>query len=231
MKKVLLCFMMAFFCITAALAETDTKTYRTFVKNDRHVFFCSHRGITVVVDPTVGGIFEPHISIINESGRAFVFEPKTITAEAFAIPGNDSKYTRYRTERFLAKGDTTGMERDQLTIYTPEKYSKKVSRSMWWGSFLTELVVAGVESIGETDERQQFWNDVHREKRIDEAEAERHAEKRRISEGYWRANTIFADEEHEGFIAIKHVSTKYLLLNIPVDGETFHFIIDAQKHY
>lgn len=230
MKKLISSLLMAFVCV-GVLAETDTKTYRTFVKNDRHVFFCSHRGITVVVDPTVGGIFEPHISIINESGRAFVFEPKTITAEAFALPGNDSKYTRYRTERFLAKGDTTGMERDQLTIYTPEKYSRKVSRSMWWGSFLTEMVVAGVESIGETTERQQYWNDVHREKRIDEAAAERQAEKRRISEGYWRANTIFADEEHEGFIAIKHVNTKYLQLNIPVAGETFHFIIDAQKHY
>jgi hypothetical protein len=66
---------------------------------------------------------------------------------------------------------------------------------------------------------------------MEQAEADRQAEIKRISEGYWRANTIFTDEEHEGFIAIKHVRTKYLRLNIPVDGETFHFIIDAQKHY
>ena len=230
MRKILLCLLMAMIG-SAVMAETDSKEYCTFVKNDCHVFFCSHRGITVVVDPTEGGIFEPHISIINETGRAFVFEPKAITAEAFAIPGVDSKSTRYRTDRWVSKGDTAYLERDLLTVYTPEKYAKKVSRSMWWGNLLGEMLVAGVESIGETSDREQFWYDVRRERRMEQAEADRQAEIKRISEGYWRANTIFADEEHEGFIAIKHVRTKYLRLNIPVDGETFHFIIDAQKHY
>ena len=229
MKKFVLCIMMVMAAVSVN-AQNDTKVYRTFVKNDRHVFYCTHHGVTVVVDPTPGGIFEPHISIINESGHDFVFEPKRVTAEAFALPGNSGKSTRYRVERLLAKGDTVGLERDQLVIYSPEKYAKKVDRSMWWGDMLAELVVASVEHIGETSEYERSLNDERSVRRMEAAAVEREVEKNRISEGYWRANTVFSDEEHEGFIAIKQVKTKYLLLNIPVDGEVFHFIIDAEKH-
>ena len=181
---------MAFVCC-AAMAEQDTKEYGVYVKNDHHVFYCSHNGIHVVVDPTIGGIFEPHITIINETGHNFVFEPQKIKVYAFGIPGNTYKDTRYRVELFLEKGDTLGLEKDELKLYTPEKYSKKRSNSMWWGDFLGELVVAGVESIGPQDPNSQYWNDVRRERRIEDAEDARQLEKARISEGYWRANTIF----------------------------------------
>ena len=222
--------LMALVC-SVALAETDQKVYRTFVKNDHRVFYCEHDVVTVVVDPTDGGLFEPHITIINESGREFVFEPKKIKVHAFAIPGNTMKSTRYRVERFLEKGDTLGFERDELCIYTPEKYSRKKTNAFWWNSVISEAVAAGIESIGNQDARTQYWLDSRREKRIDEAEAERKQEMKRISEGYWRANTIFDSSEHEGFIAIKPVKTKYLILDIPVDGENFHFLIDNNKRY
>ena len=230
MRKILLCLLMAMIG-SAVMAETDSKEYYTFVKNDRHVFFCSHRGITVVVDPTEGGIFEPNITVINESGHDFVFEPKKIKAYAYAIPGINSKSARYRTERFLAKGDTLGFDKDELVVYTPEKYSKKRTKTMWWSDFIGELVVAGVESIGTNDKRTEYWNDVRRDRRIQDAEDARQLEKARISEGYWRANTIFNCSEHEGFIAIKSVHTQYLILDIPVDGENFHFLIDNNKKY
>ena len=230
MKKLISSLLMAFVCV-GAMAEQDTKEYKTFVKNDHHVFYCTHNGIHVVVDPTEGGIFEPNITVINESGHDFVFEPKKIKAYAYAIPGINSKSARYRTERFLAKGDTLGFDKDELVVYTPEKYSKKRTKTMWWSDFIGELVVAGVESIGTTDKRTEYWNDVRRDRRIQDAEDARQLEKARISEGYWRANTIFNYSEHEGFIAIKSVHTQYLILDIPVDGENFHFLIDNNKKY
>lgn len=222
---------MAFVCI-GAMAEQDTKEYKTYVKNDHHVFYCSHNGILVVVDPTIGGLFEPHITIINDSGHEFLFEPKKIKVSAYAIPGNTYKGTRYRTERFLSKGDTLCFEKDELQVYTPEKYTKKRVNSIWWSDFLGEVLVAGVETLASTgDKRTEYWNDVRRDRRNQEAEAERVAERTRISEGYWKANTIFDCSEHEGFIAIKPIKSQYIILDIPVDGENFHFLIDNNAHY
>lgn len=222
---------MAFVCI-GAMAEQDTKEYKTYVKNDHHVFYCSHNGILVVVDPTIGGLFEPHITIINDSGHEFLFEPKKIKVSAYAIPGNTYKGTRYRTERFLSKGDTLCFEKDELQVYTPEKYTKKRVNSIWWSDFLGEVLVAGVETLASTgDKRTEYWNDVRRDRRNQEAEAERVAERERISEGYWKANTIFDCSEHEGFIAIKPIKSQYIILDIPVDGENFHFLIDNNAHY
>ncbi len=231
MKKLISSLLMAFVCI-GAMAEQDTKEYKTYVKNDHHVFYCSHNGILVVVDPTIGGLFEPHITIINDSGHEFLFEPKKIKVSAYAIPGNTYKGTRYRTERFLSKGDTLCFEKDELTMYTPEKYTKKRVNSMWWSDFLGEVLVAGVETLASTgDKRTEYWNDVRRDRRNQEAEAERKAERERISEGYWKANTIFDCSEHEGFIAIKPIKSQYIILDIPVDGENFHFLIDNNAHY
>ena len=231
MNKLISSLLMAFVCI-GAMAEEDTKEYKTYVKNDHHVFYCSHNGILVVVDPTIGGLFEPHITIINDSGHEFLFEPKKIKVSAYAIPGNTYKGTRYRTERFLSKGDTLCFEKDELTMYTPEKYTKKRVNSMWWSDFLGEVLVAGVETLASTgDKRTEYWNDVRRDRRNQEAEAERKAERARISEGYWKANTIFNCSEHEGFIAIKPIKSQYIILDIPVDGENFHFLIDNNAHY
>ena len=229
MKKIISSLIMVFISM-GAMAEQDVKEYNTYVKNDHHVFYCCNHGITVVVDPTVGGLFEPHITIINESGHDFVFEPQKIKVQAFAIPGVSMKSARYRVERFLEKGDTLGFEKDQLVLYTPEKYMKKTSRTIWWASLLTETIVAGIETLGGQDANTEYWNEVHREQRIENAIDERQQELARISEGYWRANTIFDQSEHEGFIAIKPIKTKYLILDIPVDGENFHFLIDNNKH-
>lgn len=231
MMKLILGLLMAFVCI-GAMAEQDTKEYKTFVKNNHHVFYCSHNGIHVVVDPTIGGLFEPHITIINNSGHEFLFEPKKIKVSAYAIPGNTHKGTRYRTERFLSRGDTLCFEKDELTMYTPEKYTKKKINSMRWDDFFGEVLVVAVETLASSgDKRTEYWNDVRRDRRNQEAEAERVAERTRISEGYWKANTIFNHTEREGFIAIKPIKSQYIILDIPVDGENFHFLIDNNAHY
>lgn len=229
MKKLFICLAMALVSLNI-MADTDEKEYRTYVKNDHMVFYCTHQGITVIVDPTEDGLFEPHITIINESGHDFIFKPQQITVQAYAIPGNTFKGTRYRVERYLAKGDSSYFEKDKLKLYTPAKHAKKHSNTMWWSSFLTEMAVASIEAIGENDARQQYWNDVRREKRIDKDADDRQHEITRINEGYWRANTIFNGSEHEGFIGIKPIKSQFITLDIPVDGENFHFLIHNKKY-
>jgi hypothetical protein len=214
----------------SATAQTDQKEYKTFVKNDHHVYYCTHNGVTVVVDPTVDGLFEPHITIINESGHEFLFEPKKITAQAYGLPGNTYKSTRYRVERLLEKGDTLGFEKDVLTIYTPEKYQKKASRTLWWAGLITETVIASAEAIGPQDNGTKVVNELQREERMGDYR-QANSEIKRYCENYWRANTIFNGEEHEGFIAIKRIKSSHIILDIPVNGENFHFLIDNQKHY
>ena len=241
MKKLFFSLMMAFVC-GGAMAEEDTKEYKTFVKNDYHVFYCSHNGVTVVVDPTQGGIFEPHISIINESCREFIFEPQKITASAFAIPGVSSKSARYRVERFLAKGDTLGFDKDQLKIYTPEKYIKVENKANFWATLLVGVVngavKVGANALRGDDNRSpeeraadRLIEDKYDDRLYQEMSNEHQQEIKRIKEQYWRANTIFDGEEHEGFIAIKPVKSQYLILDIPVNGENFHFIINNNKKY
>ena len=196
------------------MAETDAKEYKTYVKNNYKVFYCTHEGVSVVVDPTEGGLFEPHISIINKSGHEIMFEPKDIRAYAYAIPGNTVKST----------------ETDSLKIYTPKQYRKKQSSASWWAMVLTEVVVAGVEQLGPQDDVTRMENALYRRDRNNEFVKAHDEALKRIDEGYWKANTIFDGSEHQGFIAIKPVKTTYLILDIPVDGEMFHFVVDSKKY-
>lgn len=226
MKKIIsLCLLIACCCLDV-MASQETKEYKTYVKDNHHVYYCSYQGMNVVVDPTPGGLFEPHITIINDSGHDFVFEPDKIRAYAYAVPNNTYKETRYRVERFLEQGgDASLLEQDSLSIYTPEKYKKKTSSTYWWSSLLTETIVAGIEAVGSQDADTRNLYDVNRERRIDEANYDHQKELKRIEEGYWRTNTIFDHSEHNGFIAIKPVKSSYLILDIPVDGETYRFVI------
>ena len=241
MKKLISTLLMAFVCC-GAMAEQDTKEYKIYVKNDHHVFYCTHNGVTVLVDPTVGGIFEPHITIINDSGSEFVFEPQKITASAFAIPGISSKSVRYRVERFLSKGDTLGFDKDRLKIYTPEKYIKAENRANFWATLLVGAIRGAVKvginaAVGDDNRSPEdravdrLLEDKYDDRFYQEMANEHQQEIKRIKENYWRANTIFDGEEHEGFIAIKPVNSLYVILDIPVGGENYHFVIDNNKHY
>ena len=95
MKKIIsLCLLMAYGCLSV-MATQDAKEYKTYVKDNHRVYYCTNQGISIVVDPSPRGLFEPHITIINDSGHDFVFEPKEIRAYAYAAPGNTYKETRY----------------------------------------------------------------------------------------------------------------------------------------
>ena len=75
MKKSILLTLLCTTLFTGAKAQ-DTKEYKTCVKNDYLIHYCNHKGVTVVVDVTEGGLFVPNISIINDSGHEIIFEPK-----------------------------------------------------------------------------------------------------------------------------------------------------------
>ena len=80
MKKIIsLCLLMAYGCLSV-MATQDAKEYKTYVKDNHRVYYCTSQGISIVVDPSPRGLFEPHITIINDSGHDFVFEPKEIRA-------------------------------------------------------------------------------------------------------------------------------------------------------
>ena len=231
MRFLLSLFLMATMGHLNLMAETDAKEYKTYVKNNYKVFYCTHEGVSVVVDPTEDGLFEPHISIINNSGHEIMFEPKDIRAYAYAIPGNTAKSTRYRVGTFLDRGgDASRLETDSLKIYTPKQYRKKQSRTNWWAMVLTEVVVGSVEQLGPQDDVTRMENALYRRDRNNEFVKMQQEDKRRVDEGYWKANTIFDGSEHQGFIAVKPVKTEYLILDIPVDGEIFHFVVDSKKY-
>ena len=75
MKKMFTFLLMTVAFVISASAQ-DAKEYKTYVKNDRLVHYCNHEGVTVIVDVTESGLFEPQISIINDTGNEFLFEPK-----------------------------------------------------------------------------------------------------------------------------------------------------------
>ena len=113
---------------TGARAQ-DTKEYKTYVKNDCLIHYCNHKGVTVVVDVTEGGLFVPNISIINNSGHEIIFEPKKIKAYCYAVK-DYSKETRSMLTRYFDKGmDMTPLVKDSLMIYPYEKYKSKRNRS------------------------------------------------------------------------------------------------------
>lgn len=210
----------------------DTKDYRTYVKNDRLVHYCNYRGITVVVDVTGSGLFEPHISIINDTGHEILFEPKKIRAYCYAIK-NQGKETRNLLTRYFDQNvDKSPLVKDSLKVYTYEKYYRKESNAIFWGNVLASAIVAIADAVAEPNTPEsRYVARAHQEEIMVEGEIRRRYELRRINEGYWRANTIFDMSEHSGFIGLKKRKTDHIVLEIPIDGEVYTFLIDNRKRY
>ena len=72
---------------------------------------------------------------------------------------------------------------------------------------------------------------AHQEEMATAGEASRRFELQRINEGYWRANTIFDMTEHCGFIGLKRRKADHIVLEIPVNGDVYTFLIDDRKKY
>lgn len=228
-----------FAAISASAMAQDTKEYKTYVKNDRLVHYCNHNGITIVVDVTYNGLFEPHISIINDTGHEILFEPKKIKAycygiKNYAFDGGRNHLTPY-FDRGMSLSDLekkTTLVKDSLRIYSFEKYGRKKSNAIFWGNVLASAIVATADAIAEPNTPEgRYWTRTHQEEIVAEGEVGRRFELARINEGYWRANTIFDMTEHNGFIGLKKRKTDHIVLEIPVDGEVFTFFVDNRKRY
>lgn len=228
-----------FAAISASTMGQDTKEYKTYVKNDRLVHYCNHNGITVVVDVTDDGIFEPHISIINDTGHEILFEPKKIKAYCWGIKNYTFDSGRNLLTHYFDRGmsisdleDKTTLEKDSLRVYTYEKYRRKQSNAIFWGNVLAAAIVGTVDAIAEPNTPEgRYWARAHQEETVAEGEVRRRFELARINEGYWRANTIFDMTEHNGFIGLKKRKTDHIVLEIPVDGEVYTFLVDDRKRY
>ncbi len=231
MKKSILLTLLCATLFTGAKAQ-DTKEYKTYVKNDYLIHYCNHKGVTVVVDVTEGGLFVPNISIINDSGHEIIFEPKKIKAYCYAVKGHP-KETRNMLTRYFDMGmDMTPLVKDSLMIYPYEKYKSKRNSSMFWANTLVTVLVGTADAaLSKDTPDDRFWARKHTEDMIDEGEAQRGIEMQRIDEGYWRANTIFDMSEHSGFIALKKRKADHIVLEIPVDGEVYTFLVDNRKRY
>lgn len=210
----------------------DTKEYKTYVKNDRLIHYCNHKGLTVVVDVTEGRLFSPNISIINDTGHEIIFEPLKIKAYCYAAKGH-VKETRSMLARYFDKGlDMSELLKDSLKIYPYEKYRKSQNNTLFWGNILATTLVGTVDAtLSKDTPEDRYWARAHIEEMNKEGEMQRHYELQRIDEGYWRANTIFDMSEHSGFISLKKHKTDHIVLEIPVDGEVFTFLVDDRKRY
>lgn len=228
-----------FAAISVSTMGQDTKEYKTYVKNDRLVHYCNHNGITIVVDVTYNGLFEPHISIINDTGHEILFEPKKIKAYCYGIKNYPFDGGRNHLTPYFDKGMSlsdlegkTTLVKDSLSIYSFEKYGRKKSNAIFWGNVLASAIVATADAIAEPNTPEgRYWTRAHQEEIVAEGEVKRRFELARINEGYWRANTIFDMTEHNGFIGLKKRKTDHIVLEIPVDGEVFTFFVDNRKRY
>lgn len=233
----LVTLLFAVFSVSSSMAQ-DAKEYKTYVKNDRLVHYCNYNGITVVVDVTDYGLFEPHISIINDTGKEILFEPKKMKAYCFGIKhyGNE---TRNQLTPFFKRGLTisdleqkTTLVKDSIRIYTYEKYYRSQSTAMFWGNALAAVIVGVADAAFEPNTPEgRYWARAHFEEMAEEGNAQRRYELARIDEGYWRANTIFDMSEHTGFVGLKRRKTDHIVLEIPVGDELFTFFVDNKKRY
>ena len=129
--------------------------------------------------------------------------------------------------RYQSKQQPSAYRPQQHLTVCPRPDNSRGDRYLSHNSRHTQVPVPPIYQDAQT----RYFNQARREDRMAEANDERQQEFKRISEGYWRANTIFDLSEHEGFIAIKPVKSSYLILDIPIENETFHFVIDNKKQY
>lgn len=226
----LITFCLAILALSAK--ATDDGRVKTYVDNGKLVYYCTMDDITVVVNPNLRGLFEPVISIINESSEEVIFKPEDIRAYSYVFPYIADSPERYQLKDFfLTGGEVSELKKEPLHIYPYKKYRKRSARNMWWGNLVTGMVNAAVEGAvaGLINTPQaDFYTSLNVREFDSENEYSRQVELKRIDQGYWQANTLFPSSENYGFISIKSVKSDHLLLDIPVGDNVFQFFISSQ---
>ena len=216
--------------LTIGANASDNKDYKYFIRNDKHVCYCTSGGITVIVDPSPAGICQPAITIINESGSDFVFEPRNIKAFTYGIPKQKNIWERRHVKMWFDCGYSPDkLERDSLEVYSYEKYHRLTSRNLWWGAFIGNVISTVADAVAASDKNGYYWMIERSQRRNEQSSMLRNKALKQIDDSYWRANTIFDGEEHYGFIVVKESLSDQLVLQIPVNGELFEFFVQDWK--
>ena len=212
---------------TAAVAiEEDGKEYKTYVRDGHPVYYCIFDGIGIEVYTRPGNLFEPHILITNMSGKDFLFEPKKIKAYCYAVD-NYPKETRNILKRYFdLKWDLSLLTRDSLQVYSKEEYRKTRDSQLMWNSILSLVMSSAIEGalVSNTPEK-DYWIRLHGEANSAEGVTEWMSQVKTIDDDYWQTNTIMNMTSHRGFIGIKRRKADHIVLEIPVNGELFTFLI------
>ena len=72
--------------IAVSVRAADDGKVKTYVENGKLVYYCTMDSVTVIVNPNLRGLFEPVISIVNESGEEVLFNPENIKAYTYVFP-------------------------------------------------------------------------------------------------------------------------------------------------
>ena len=210
--------------LAVGLKAEDVKEYKTFIKNDMRVHYCTSNGVTVMVEPSGGDICKPTITIVNESGTDFTFNPSDIKVFTYAIPKQRDRWERHHVQLWFSSGnDPQQLERDPLTLYS------------FSGQSGTGSVDVGINSRGIVDELRRIRENMNTVSSVErmpyvETRSEREQKNlRSIYVGWWRSNTVFDGEALYGYISIKNDYNDQVILQIPVNGEMFEFFVEGWK--
>lgn len=173
----------------------------TEYRNGKQVTIVSKDSITVAVALSkakndYGSYYQAGVVITNGSGKTFTFAPEDVIV------------------KLLNKRDTTVA----LTVYTSDKYVKKVRREQTWIRFFNEMFDA-IVSDGDNGgaAQSEITKTLHRR--------ELHNE----TNGYLTKNTMRQGDVLSGFLNINYAKGKILMMRIPVNGINFDFKWNVKK--
>ena len=228
MKKLLSLWMLVTAFAFGAYAQQDTKEYKTYVKNDRLVHYCTHQGVTVVVDPVDFGKWDITLTIINKSGHEILFKPQLVKARCYTASGNLANEVKHSLERFLkSKLDTASLPKEELEIYSSGKGITRRSNSYAIGEYGSTLtyICKRLDEISALQGKNMYASRVLP---YQNGENER---LRKFRMHQWCANTLPDFSECQGYVLINGIKADHVLLEIPVDGETYTFLLYDKEDY
>lgn len=127
---------------------------------------------------------------------------------------------------FDLKWDLSLLTRDSLQVYSKEKYRKTRDCQLMWNNILSLVMSSAIEGafVSNTPEK-DYWIRLHGEANSTEGVTEWMSQVKTIDDDYWQTNTIMNMTSHRGFIGIKRRKTDHIVLEIPVNGELYTFLI------
>ena len=176
-----------------------------------------------------GKNYQIHIFIKNLSKKSVLFDPSLVTSTL--------------TDKFG--------EREEMKVYTYERYMKKVKNRQAWAMALTSFSaginagMAGYQTTYTTTygANRMPYTQVHTTYNYTAASAANMAattqmmtlskmmsdDKKTISQGYLKLTTVHPDEGIIGYMNIKYKKGVHMIVNIPIEDQVHSFEWDVSK--